>query len=222
MFRIPWPWDMIAALISAAVLILYVAVEFVRPRLRRRKLRRPCNVTIVIPPERQSQPCEFAILDDDWHHTKEITVPPHATIHLEFCLKPRLDFTESEFAFGCDGDANLDTKPIALSSFSSFIDKGKQKNGNPESDDNHYTDRHRYYHIIRTRQRSVGQDYIAGFLVATRDVGVCKADIEVTTEEVQGIHHLTIRVEKPQKTAMRCTAHKGCYIKPRAKVENGS
>jgi hypothetical protein len=203
---------MIAAVLSGAVLIFYLLVEFVRPYLRRRKLKRPCDVSFIIPPQRESQPCEYAVLDDEWHSAKEITVPPHTDIHLELRLIPRLNFTESEFAFGCDGDRNLNTKPIAFEFFSSFIDKGK-KVASPDDDQDHYTDRHGYYHIRRIRQRSVGQHYIVGLAVKTREVGLYNADVEVTTEEMHGIHRLRIRAEQP-KTLMKCTQHRGCYIRP--------
>jgi hypothetical protein len=206
---------MIAAVLSAAVLISYLAVEFVRPSIRRRKLKRPCDVTFVIPADRDSQLCEYAVLDDDWHLTKTITVPAHKDIHLELRLVPRLNFIESEFAFGCDGDAKLDTKPFAVESFSSFVDRGKAKKGSPETNDNHYTDRHLYYHIKRNEQRSVGQHYIAGFLVRTREPGIYRAEVEVTNERRQGLHTLTIKVESPPKTLKKCILHSGCYIKPR-------
>jgi hypothetical protein len=49
----------------------------------------------------------------------------------------RLNFTESEFAFGCDGDRNLDTKSFAFEFFSSFIDRGK-KVASPDDDQDHY------------------------------------------------------------------------------------
>jgi hypothetical protein len=150
-----------------------------------------------------------------FHLTREITVPANKDIHLELRLVPRLDFIESEFAFGCDGDAKLSAKPFALETFSSFVDRGKAKKGNPESNDNHFTDRHQYYHIKRNEQRSVGQHYIAGFLVRTREPGIYTAEVEITNERRQGLHRLTIRVENPPKTPMKCIAHSGCYVKPR-------
>jgi hypothetical protein len=213
-----WPWDMIAAALSAAVLISYLVVEFIFPWNRRRKLKRPCDVSFVIPADRDSQQCEYAILDEEWHLTKEITVPAHKDIHLEFRLVPHLNFVESEFAFGCDGDENLGAKPIALEFFSSFVDRGKAKKASPEENEHHFTDRHQYYHIKRNEARSVGQHYIAGFITRTREPGIYRADVEVTTEQRQGCHKLKIRVESPPKTLMKCIAHKGCYIKPRVPI----
>ena len=149
-----WPWDVVAAVLSAAVLISYFMVEFMHPWARRRKLKHPCDVSFVIPPQRDSQHCEYAILDDEWHVAKEITVPPHAEIHLELRLVPRLNFTESEFAFGCDSDGNLDKKPFAFEFFSSFVDRGK-KVANPDNDEDHYTDRHQYYQIGKDQWASI-------------------------------------------------------------------
>jgi len=210
-------WTIIGAIASVSVLGLYIFVEFIRPRMRRYKLKHPCDVTFVIPPQRTSQICEFAVLDDQWHFTREITAPPHSDIHIELRLVPRLNFTQSEFAFGCDGDKNLDTKPFAVEYFNSFIDKGK-KVASPESNEHHYTDRHQYYHITGNRQRSVGQHFIVGLVVRTREPGTYKADIETTTEEMQGMHRLVIRVEQPQKTPMKCVEHNNCNVRPNAKA----
>jgi len=139
-------------------------------------------------------------------------------------MNPRLDFLESEFAFGCDLHENLDTKPFAVEFVSRFVDKGKRTASpdpsSPNYDVNHYTDRDQYYHIVKQeKQRSVGQHFIVGFLVKTREVGVYKPEVWITTEEMQGIHRdLVIRVEHPQKASMKCSRHWFCNIRPRVKV----
>jgi hypothetical protein len=162
--------------------------------------------------------CDYAVLDDDWHAAKEIVLPPDSEILVELRFVPRVAFIESEFAFGCDTDDNLHTKPFALRYINHFIDRG-QKIASPEDDSNHFTDRHQYYHIRRNVQRSVGQHFALGLIIKTRAEGVYRAEAWLTTEETQGIHRdLIIRVEKPQKTLMRCAFHNGCYIKPQIKA----
>jgi hypothetical protein len=175
-------WTVIGAVASILVLVLYILVEFIRPRVRRYKLKRPCDVTFVIPSLKDAH-CEYAVLDDEWHSTKEITVPPQSELYLELDLEPRLNFVESEFAFGCDGGNNLDTKPFAVEYVNRFVDRGK-KGASPENDEDHYTDRDQYYHIKRDRQRSVGQHFVVGLIVKTRDVGQYRAEVWVTTEEM--------------------------------------
>jgi hypothetical protein len=62
---------------------------------------------------------------------------------------------------------------------------------------------------------------VVGLIIKTRDVGIYKAEVWLTTEEGQGIHQdLTMRVEKPQKTLMKCIMHNGCYIRPLPKIED--
>jgi hypothetical protein len=218
-----WPWEMIAAFLSAAVLVLYLAVEFIRPHVRRRKLKRPCNVQFVIHPTREGH-SDYAIQDDNWHFAKEITLPPASDFHVEIMLRPRLNFVESEFAFGCSDDSPLDAdkKPFATGYINSFIVRGK-KSATPEEDENHYTDRHGFYHIRRSfAQRSVGQDFIVGLKLRTRAVGVFKVEVWLTTEEKQGIdRNLTIRVEEPPKTLVKCSVHRDCYIRPDIKAAAG-
>jgi hypothetical protein len=171
----------------------------------------------LIPPLRENY-CEYAILDDDWHAAKEIVLPPDSEVQIELRFVPRTNFIDSEFAFGCDTDDNLQTKPFAPKYVNHFIERGK-KVASPEDDANHYTDRHQYYHIRRNVQRSVGQHFALGLIVKTRAVGVYKAEVWLTTEEAQGIHRdLTIRVENPPKSLMRCAFHNGCYIRPRTKI----
>jgi hypothetical protein len=133
-------------------------------------------------------------------------------------LVPRLNFTQSEFAFGCDGDEGLDTKPFAFQYVNHFIDRGKSV-ASPDTDEDHYTDRHQYYHITKQRQRSVGQHIIVGLIVKTREVGLYRAEVHITTEKIQGIHLLAIRVEKPPKTLMKCVVHRDCRIRPNTKIE---
>jgi hypothetical protein len=213
------PWAIAGAIASVAVLALYIFVEFIKPAWRRRRLRTPCDVSFSIPPMRGGH-CEYAVLDDEPHAVKEMTVPPNAELPIEFRLVPHLNFFESEFAFGCDSDKNLDKKPFATGYVNYFIDRGK-KVATPEDDESHYIDRHQYYHIRRVRQRAVGQHFVVGLIIKTRDVGIYKAEVWLTTEEGQGIHQdLTMRVEKPQKTLMKCIMHNGCYVRPLPKIED--
>lgn len=212
------PFAILGGIAAAATLCLYILIEFLKPTWRRHRLKRPCDVTFLVPPLREEY-CDYAILDDDWHATKEIVLPPDAETHLEIRFVPHVNFVESEFAFGCDSDNNLATKPFALKYVNHFVDRGK-KTASPEDDANHYTDRSQYYHIKRIQQRSVGQHFALGLIVRTRAVGIYKAEVWLTTEEMQGIHHdLTIRVEKPQKTLMRCIFHNGCYIRPQIRMD---
>jgi hypothetical protein len=210
-------WAITGAIASVAVLVLYILIEFIKPAWRRYRLKRPCDVSFSIPPLRGGQ-SEYAILDDEPHATKEITVPPNAEFSVELRHVPRLNFVESEFAFGCDRDENLDKKPFAIGYVNYFIERGK-RTASPEDDDSHYTDRHQYYHIRRVRQRSIGQHFVVGLTLKTRAVGLYKAEVWITTEEKQSIHQdLTIRVEEPQKTLMKCILHNGCYVRPHSRV----
>jgi hypothetical protein len=210
------PWAITAAVASAAVLILYIVVEFLKPWLRYRRLKAPCDVSFSIP-EDGGAPCEYAVLDSDAHATKEITVPPNSEFHLELRFVPKLNFVESEFGFGCDSHHKLDKKPFAVSYLNHFVELGKTKSASPLDNDDHYIDRHKYYHIRRRDiQRAVGQHFTVGLIIKTRDVGIYNAEAWITTEGRQGIHSdLKILVEeRPQKTRMKCILHDGCYIRP--------
>jgi hypothetical protein len=80
---------------------------------------------------------------------------------------------ESEFSFGCDSHHKLDKKPVALSYLNHFVELGKTKSACPLDNDDHYLDRHKYYHIRRRDiQRAVGQHFTVGMIIKTRDVGI--------------------------------------------------
>jgi hypothetical protein len=221
------PWTIASAIgalaglfVAALVLGLTLYSEVFRPRSRRKKLSRPCDAYFSIPPSGHEHG-HFAIQDGETHIVKEITLPAHSTVKVEIQCYPRVPYIESEFAFGCPGDHLNDAKPYAEAWRSFFtvegISRATPRRGEPDFDPAHYTDRHRYYHIRQSKQRSPGQTYVVGFEIKTQNPGSYAAEVWSTTEEMQGVEKLTIHVEDVPSRAMWCALEKhpqGCTVKP--------
>jgi hypothetical protein len=85
-----WPWSMISAVVAMIALAVIVQVNMVRPRLRRRRLRRPAEMWFIITKKTQHD-CDFAIQDDQEHLVKTIVVQQDREVVIDFKYTPRLD-----------------------------------------------------------------------------------------------------------------------------------
>lgn len=199
---------MISALFGALAAGMIFHINFVKPRLRRQKLRTPVSARFLIP-ARHRHPLNYAISDTEDHSVAELVLPPRSQCEIQICLTPLISFRNSELSFGFDwmGETDL-KKPVPIEFFSPFVERGKLREGNPETDPTHYMDFSKHYHIRRDVLYVVGQDVAFGFKIETRDTGVYRTHITFKAEEVEGTAFLYLRVEDfPPKTKMRCTCH---------------
>src|SRR5690349_11072527 len=97
------PWTVggaIAAIVAAFVVIISSLYEFViEPKMRRRRLRKPCEAWFAISPLR---PSSYAVRDGRDHHLSELTLAPNADYEIEILYKPRIGFEASRIYFGCN------------------------------------------------------------------------------------------------------------------------
>jgi hypothetical protein len=214
-FMMTIEWPMVGALLAGATLLTVLYVQFVRPALRRGKLRRPCKARFIIT-SATHRTIDYAVQNEHEHFVSEITLPANSEVDIELLFTPKVHFHESGIAFGCDETKNLQTKPYVIGYFNRFIEKGLNRLDPESAPGDHYLDHNKYYHMRRDEARILGRHFVVGYKLKTRDVGVYRATAFFVGEEVEGRADLTIVVEDPPRTEMRCIKHYGCRIKPRA------
>jgi len=206
---------MISALIGGAALLCVIWIQFIKPWLRGRRLRRPCEVHFVLRPERH----DYVVHDNERHHVRVLVLPAHSVREIEIGFKVKVNFRESELVFGCDGDD--DAKPYASQWIDSFTDTGGKTIWIPGEDEGHSIDMHKFYHRRLDRLRNIGTHYVNSFRLITRAPGEYKAYVSFLTDEIEGNAELSIIVEEKPKTRMKCSKHRDCYVRPLTRSANG-
>jgi len=209
-----WPWSMIAAVTAVIVLLSYCFVEFVRPMVRHRRLKRPCRVHFVVR-EHDKVPTNYLIQDEDRHWLNDLVVPANSEIDIEVGYSPKLTFYEESIIFGCRGsDPN---KPVPIKRFVNFIKRGRRE-WDPDTDDMDKVYLSDHYHWETGKWRNVGTHWVFGFRMQTFAPGTYDVSLSFVTNERQGVadRNLRIIVEEPSKTTMRCHAkgHIRCFVRP--------
>lgn len=204
---------MVGAGIAAIGVLITLWVHFVRPWLRNRRLRRPCEVHFVIRPESKST--NYVVHDDRRHHTRVLVLPAHSEIEIEIGLRALVPFMEIEFVFGCDGLE--ETKPFAKQWIDRFSANTTKTTWTPGQDEGHSLDIHGFYHRRKEVHRNLGTHYVNSLLLITRAPGRYKTYFSFLTDEIEGNDALEIVVEDVPRTRMKCIIHSDCYIKPLAK-----
>ena len=184
----------IAAGIGAAGLSLALHLAFLRPWLRTRKLKAPCEVRFVIRELGHAQ-LPYVVKDHQTHILDELVLPSHATVDIELSgYKPRVAIQLEQLVFGCEGDAAA--KPFVTAAFDRFT-SGEQERPAPGD---HSKDIHKLWHTVRKAARSVGTHDVITYRLQTREAGVYPVAIAFLTNEIEGNARLTIRVEDNPKT----------------------
>jgi hypothetical protein len=216
-----WPWSMIAAILAGGSLLVAGHTQIVRPRLRRRKLKQPFRAYFLVT-SLERFPLDYVLQDDREHYVKELVVPPNSEIPIQIVLEPRVSFLQRELYFGCDEHLVDKEKPRATEYFVPFVIEGVRGRGKPDADHpGHYIDYNGFYHV-REDYLYTKDTRVIGFKLRTGATGTYPAQIYTQTDDVRGRAELTIKVERPAKTKMRCVmkAHrsKGCVVVPMAKA----
>ena len=211
--KLPLAVQIIAAAVAAAGLLLALHIAFVRPWLRVRKLRRPCDAHFNIQPLLMGD-LGYVIQDDEGHKVREIVLPANRLLELEIEYLPRIAYQERSIVFGCEGDEA--TKPIPTEYIDRLDHRGKSYFV-PGQHQGHTRNRHGFYHVTWDKPRTPGMRCIIGFKVHTREVGTYPVTLSFVTDEVLGKHEtLKITVEEPPRKFMRCIVHRhrGCLVRP--------
>jgi len=197
-----------ALCIGAAGLYLALHNIVIRPWLRTRRLKKPCDVRFVVRGY-QDVTLNYVIQDDERHILNELVLPSHSIVEIEFGYKPQVPIQLEVLIFGCEGD--IDSKPYVIGAYDKFT-------GRPADDKlaegDHRTDINKNWHTIRKVARSVGGHFVVTYRVQTSHAGVYPVNIAFMTNEIEGSGELTIRVEDRPTTRMRCRRHEGCWVRP--------
>ena len=207
------PWT-IAGAVAAVLVLAITGYDIVIKRLWRRfRLKEPCEVHFAIRPLQQA-PLDYILQDDLGHRVKELVVPANQVVEIEIGYEPKIAF--HEFIFGCDGDETK--KPYATECINRLIDVGKSR-WLPGQDDDHWRDRHKYYHVVRDKPRAVGTHVAIGFMLQTGSAGIYPANVSFLSDEIDTTLSLRLRVEDKPHSRMRCheKGHSGCFVRPKVR-----
>ena len=197
-------WGSVASII---VLGLIVHIEWIRPRLRDRKLRRPVKAHFTI---RQTPGSDI-----EPHHVQKLVLRSHSTIDVEVGVHARAAFHAREVIFGCKGEG--DTKPTVMGRARQFVKAGNLP------DPTYYIDHADWCHAVIKQDFNRGTHIVMGFGLQTRKAGLYPVSLSFVTDEIEGSYDgLAILVEDVLHTTMHCHAKehpRGCSIDPAALPE---
>lgn len=192
-------WGSLASII---VLLILVYVEWIRPRLRDRKLKWPVkgHFTIRQTPDSDIEP----------HHVQTLVLRSHSATEIEIGIHARTVFHAREVIFGFKG--NRDAKPVVTGRARQFV-----KSGNLP-DQTYYVDHADWCHAVIDRDFNRGTHIVMGFAVQTRQPGRYEVQLSFVTDEIEGNYErLAVLVEDDPQTIMSCHAKehtRGCTIDP--------
>ena len=201
-----WPWSMIGVLLTAItwpITLAFIIYYNRRPERRRKKLKFPGETHFVVPAI-QYHNCSYAPQNEHERLLKNIVLPAHAEVIIDFCVNPAIDLDTSQVILGCEGKTS--EKPYAFEVLNRFVEKGNRRTarpGNPNCDD--YLDKYHYYHLVERTQWSEGTVRALGFKFKTGRPGIYKLRIFFTGDAIEGsADDLKIHVEDDPVTRMYC------------------
>ena len=199
---------MVGAILSAIVLGVAIWVNFIRPAIRRRELRSPCDCYFHIRSLEDGKPLGYVQQDDKCHNVKELVLPSHSEVEIEVNSYALIDYVANDVVFGCDGD-NKDEKPLPLYRVVPFVQVGKSEY-RPGIDDGDYINRKGWYHYKPiSPNRPQGVCSTMGFRLKTQKPGRYQATMAFLGNGVEGYaRDLYFIVEDEPKTTMQCFAEK--------------
>lgn len=169
------PFAVTAAIASAAMLAVYIGVEFVRPYLQKRKSKNPCNVHFTIRNSKQSISGRD-VSHGDPHLVRELVLPAWTTVDLELGFVPKIAIYISELVVGC-ADIN---GPDIIQRFDSF--KKNKKTEHPDD----YKDVNGAFHLKIERRFNAGSHFVSGLKMRTKQAGTYPVSISFMTDDVEG------------------------------------
>lgn len=164
------PWLIGASLfLSGTVICILLWVNWGRPVLRRHRLRKPVTAWFSTGPDRN-----------------EIHVPANNNdVVIQIHYEPKLDYVETAFQFGFEGDA--DKRPLPMAMRNEWIKQGLRREESPDTNPDHIINAKDRYEVRRTRPRTTDNEYTLGFSVKTRAPGRYKVILYIFAEEREGL-----------------------------------
>jgi hypothetical protein len=215
------PWTIAGTIIGAVVLSLTGWEIVIKPIWRQRRLKKPCKAWFVIQ-SLSHENMSYAVQDDKEHFIEELALPANSDVEIEVIYVSSISFVVSEIQFGCgeQDSLDLDIKPSIVSYVTHFVERGTAEEDPGTHPDHNYTDRHKYYHIRKSKIIAAGETYSLGFKIKTRKAGRYKAHLFFIGEKTASTkNELHIRVEDKPVTQMKCVRpeHRwdGCFVMPK-------
>ncbi|MCP4409274.1 MAG: hypothetical protein GY807_16280 [Gammaproteobacteria bacterium] len=170
------------AVISFTVASMIAWINFVRPWLRNRKLKKPFEIRFKDGSNRDSP------------ETDELSVAANSEVKINFRIRPNVHHVVHELILNIQGPS--DEKPLVRSFINTFVREGKAT-ASPETDDSHYIDYNHNYHMMRHREYTKGNSYAVGYVIKTRNPGQYPVLFKAMTEggDSESKNQLTLIVE---------------------------
>jgi hypothetical protein len=196
------PVAAVAAFFAFLSLSVAVYVNFIKPRIRGRKLEHCVSAYFIVPSK--ARPCAYARQDNEEHRLKEISLRPNAEVVVDLIMLSECSFAFSEAEVGFVGP--LEDKPQILKYTNRFIRSGKHRDVDPSKDDTEdYVDVHLNYHRVGNRVWSAGNTRAIAFTIKTNEIGIYPLQIQFDSEEKVGIvGGLYVKVEKDFTIKQQC------------------
>jgi hypothetical protein len=198
-----------ALAIAALGLFVAVWVQFIRPFIRRRKLRRPVDAYFTVRNTKRSISGRDAEQGDP-HWVHKLVLPSNQISEVEIGVMPRLEFYAKELIVGCKGAAT--ERPEFIERADTFVESGARP-----SSDKDYRSKGAYHRMV-DKDYNVGTHHVAGFRLETKSAGRYPVTLSFVTNEIEGnFDRLEIIVEDDPKTIMQCQIKKhgrDCRVSP--------
>jgi len=205
---------MISAIFAACALGVLVYVNFLRPLIRRRRLKKPCEMFFVITTSGRRILGYVQQDNDNEHLVNELVLPVNSTLVIEILLTPKMHFHSTELVIGMDGGASVEARPVINKYLNRFVAWGKGQEETPDTNPQHYRDHHGHYHTRSSMSYSVGTDRATGFEITTRQPGDFSVLAMFIGDEVEGTARLLLRIRASPCVEVKCVKrdHKNCYL----------
>ena len=163
-------WLIPTVAIGVAIAILVVALwsNFVRPRIRKLKLKKPCTA-------------HFSTTAGE--RPTVIEVPKNETVDIQLRILPKIEYSEDRMRFGFIGDPNSRPRPISV--LNKYVDVGRNRERSPATTDD-FIDVKGNYHVLDPVLRTPGTEHTTGFVIETKAPGEYQAQLYFWGEGVEG------------------------------------
>jgi hypothetical protein len=196
------PLAAVAALFSFLSLCVAAHINFIKPAMRRRKLKNCVTAYFIVPSFPRS--CSYARQDNEEHRLKEISLKPNAEVVIDLILLTNVSFAFSEIQVGFMGQ--LEDKPHMLKYTNKFIRSGKNHEVDPSNTDTEdFIDINFSYHKIGDRSFSTDTTRSLAFTVKTNREGSYPLKIGFGSYEEIGVSaSLYVKVEQNTSAKQKC------------------
>lgn len=198
-------WSTAGGIAAVVLLVLWIGVPVVRRGIVWRKL---CVIHFRVKPLNDG--CQdFLIQDDDIHTITELVLPSYAEKDVELSVRPHISIHLMSMLLHFA--VNNVERPIIIDRYR----PDTPKRWKPNVDDTDFTIKNgTTYQADINRILNSGTTRMFGFRIKTRSPGNFTLKIALCTAEGEHNARLLVKVENSPRSRMRCTRHRGCYVRP--------